>query len=71
VENRLMAMKKGFLKLPVTFDDQKTDLDSVSSALDTLMETALSTPGILDEYGVVEVGPLIVEPKKVIKRKRR
>lgn len=66
-----MAMKKGFLKLPVTFDDQKTDLDSVSSALDTLMETALSTPGILDEYGVVEVGPLIVEPKKVIKRKRR
>jgi hypothetical protein len=66
-----MAEKKGFLKLPVTFDDQKTDLDSVASALDTLMETALSTPGILDEYGVVEVGPLVVESRKASKRKRR
>lgn len=66
-----MAEKKAFLKLPVTFDDQRTDLDSVASALDTLMETALSTPGILDEYGVIEVGPLAVEARKKSKSKRR
>lgn len=65
-----MAHKTGFLKLPVTFDDQKTDLESLSSALDRLMETALSTPGILDEYGVIEVGPLVVS-RKTSKRKRR
>jgi len=65
-----MARKKKYLTLPVTFDADKTDLDSLASAIDQLMETALSTPGILDEYGVVEIGPLEVPTKKRKKKAR-
>lgn len=42
--------------IKVDYDDQHTDPDALGEALDRLMETALSTPGILDEYGHVEVG---------------
>jgi hypothetical protein len=42
----------------VDYDDRCTDPDALGEALDRLMETALSTPGILDEYGKVEVGRL-------------
>jgi hypothetical protein len=40
----------------VEFDDAVTDAESVATALDRLMETVLSTPGILEEYGDPEVG---------------
>jgi len=40
----------------VDYDDRRTDPDALGEALDRLMEMALSTPGILDDYGKVEVG---------------
>jgi hypothetical protein len=42
--------------IKVDYDDRSTDPDALGEALDRLMETALSTPGILDDYGQVEVG---------------
>jgi hypothetical protein len=42
---------KTTLCLEVEFDPAITDAESVSSALDALLENALSTPGILDEQG--------------------
>jgi hypothetical protein len=44
-------MTKVILKIEVKFDERITDVDSVCVAADTLLETALSTPGILDEHG--------------------
>jgi hypothetical protein len=40
----------------ITYDPRQTDEESLCTALDTLMTTALSTPGILDDYGPVDVG---------------
>jgi len=42
--------------IKVDYDDRCTDPDALGDALDRLMDTALSTPGILDDYGKVEVG---------------
>lgn len=39
------------LTVDVTYDPQVTDAESIASAADRLLETALSTPGILEEYG--------------------
>ena len=50
------------LKLDVEYDPAVTDADSLASALDTLMATALSTPGILDEYGNPRIGKFFVLP---------
>jgi hypothetical protein len=56
VEEVSMAkLKTVTMKLEVTYDPEITDPDSLASALDTLMETALSTPGILDEYGAPRI----------------
>jgi hypothetical protein len=53
-------MKKSVLmRVTVWFDDDFTDADSLSDALDTLLETSMSTPGILDDYGPVEVGAFV------------
>ena len=49
-------MKTVQMTVQVTFDEDKTDSESIASALDRLMETATSTPGVLDEYGKVSVG---------------
>lgn len=43
--------KTARLILEVEYDDRVTDDESLCSAFDTLLETAMSTPGILDEYG--------------------
>ena len=48
------------LTVKVTYDPKITDPESLASALDTLMETALSTPAILDEYGNPQVGEFLV-----------
>lgn len=49
-------MKKSVLmRVTVWFDDDFTDADSLSDVLDTLLETSMSTPGILDDYGPVEI----------------
>ena len=39
------------LYVDVTYDPATTDPDSLATALDRLLETALSTVGILSEYG--------------------
>lgn len=41
--------------LTVNYDPNLTDEDSVGAAVDYLLETALDTPGILDEYGDPDV----------------
>lgn len=39
------------LSVLVSYDPEITDPESLASACDSLLETALSTPGILSEYG--------------------
>jgi hypothetical protein len=39
------------LTIEVEYDDEITDPESLASAADILLETAVSTPGILDDYG--------------------
>ena len=58
-------MEQATLKLGVRFDPEKTDAESVAAAMDRLLETAMSTPGILDEYGEVRVDEFFVEPKTI------
>lgn len=49
------------LYLTIEFDDEKTDAESVATALDKIMDTSLSTFGILDEYGDPGIGKFFVE----------
>jgi hypothetical protein len=42
---------KAVLYIEVEFDENVTDADSVAVAADRLLETALSTPDVLDDYG--------------------
>lgn len=44
------------LTVAVNYDPELTDADSIAAALDTLMETALDTPDVLDEVGNPAVG---------------
>jgi hypothetical protein len=53
-------MRNAILKVVIEYDETQTDAESVATALDTLMTTALSTPGILDEYGHVDVGEFLI-----------
>lgn len=39
------------LMIEIAYDPQVTTPDELCNALDTLLETATSTPDILDEYG--------------------
>jgi len=52
----------GVLQIDVRFDPEITDLESLATAADNLLSTALSTPGILDEYGNPEFGEFLPEP---------
>ena len=54
-------MKTGRLRIDVVYDETKTDLDAIACAADTLLETALSTPGILDEYANPTFEPFYVQ----------
>lgn len=53
---------KSRLYVEIEFDDEITDAESMATALDQLMKTALSTPGILEEYGDPEIGEFFVLP---------
>lgn len=55
-----MSQQTCTLSLKVDFDDSQTDPESLASAMDTLMKTALSTAGILDEYGDPQIGGFMV-----------
>lgn len=55
-----MSRFKTRFYIDVEIDDSMTDAESVATALDRLMETALSTPGILEEYGDPKVGEFMI-----------
>lgn len=48
------------LELDVTYDARKTNPEAVADALDQLLETALSTEGVLDVLGEIDVGSFLV-----------
>jgi len=48
------------LTLEIEYDPALTDPEGLASALDRLLETALSTPGLLSEYGNPVVGEFLV-----------
>lgn len=52
--------------LDVTFDPEITDAEGLSDALATLLETAMSTPGILDECGNPTVGSFSFEQQSYL-----
>lgn len=54
-------MRKATLMIPVYYDGEKTDAEALACAFDTLIETAMSTPGILDEYANPTVGEFSLE----------
>jgi hypothetical protein len=53
-------MAKTTLTLDIEYDPELTHPDGLASAMDRLMETALSTPGIMEEYGDPRVGEFFV-----------
>jgi len=53
-------MKTAIVSFEVEYDEDQTDSDAVTCALEVVMETGLSTPGILEEYGPVKVGSFTV-----------
>ena len=53
---------KTTLTVEVEYDPAKTDPEGLACAMDRLLETALSTPDILSEYGNPTVGEFLVWP---------
>jgi hypothetical protein len=51
---------KATFTIDVEFDPNATDAESIASAADRLLKTALSTPGIMDEYANPQFGPFFV-----------
>jgi hypothetical protein len=49
--------KKATFTITVEYNPEYADEDSIGNAVDTLLETAMSTPGILDDLGNPEIGP--------------
>jgi len=58
-------MKTAKLFLYVEYDENTTDAESVARAMDILTETAMSTPGVLDEYGNPDIGEFLVEAEDI------
>lgn len=57
-------MAKTTLTVEVEYNDRVTDPEAIASAADRLMETVLSTPGIMEEYGDPRFGEfLVLSPK--------
>jgi hypothetical protein len=50
------------LTVEIDYDPAITDPDSLACAMDRLLETALSTPNIFDDYGNPKVGEFFVAP---------
>ncbi len=49
------------LSVEVEYDGEQTNAESVASAADTLLQTALSTPGVLNEYGNPQFGEFVIQ----------
>jgi len=47
--------------LAATFESGMTTPEALAETLDSLLQTALSTPGVLDEHGEVSVDAIIAE----------
>jgi hypothetical protein len=62
-----MAQTQTTFTLTVEHDDAH-DGDTIGSAVDTLLETALSTPGILDELGNPEIGQTGLELHELLRQ---
>ena len=56
---------KATLTIDIRFDPKVTDAESVASALDTLLSTAMSTPDVLDECGDPTVGAFFVSEEEI------
>ena len=54
-------MRISIMSLTVTYDENKADVDGLAQAMDTVLQTALSTPGLLSDFGNVEIGSLDVD----------
>lgn len=61
-------MRTCHLQLPVEYSVRETDPESIATAMDRLLKTALSTPGIVDDYGRVQIGEFTVLPDESIVR---
>lgn len=55
-------MAKATFTVEVEYDPEMTHPDGLATALDILLETALSTPGILEEHGDPQVGEFKIAP---------
>jgi len=53
-------MQNAFLQIPVEYDPQAADAEGIANAADILLETALSTPGVLDDYGNPRFGTFCI-----------
>ena len=51
---------KTTLTVEVEYDPAATDPEALACAMDRLLETALSTPGVFDDYGNPKVGEFFV-----------
>ena len=49
------------LSIEVEFDGNQTDAESLATAADTLLQTALSTAGVLNEFGTPQFGDFFIE----------
>ncbi len=58
-QHRKEGQQTATLTVDVDYNPAMTDPESLASAMDTLLETALSTPGILDDYGDPVVGEFV------------
>ena len=58
-------MEKTTLTVDVEYDPELTHPEGLASAMDRLLATALSTPGIMEEYGDPRVGEFFVVPATV------
>lgn len=72
----LKKLEKSRLWLDVEYSPEHTDPEGLAEALNRLLETALSTPGIMEDYGEPHFGlccVAAVDPssrsKKTIRRK--
>ena len=55
-------MAKTFLTIEVEYDEKATEPEAIATAADRLLETALSTPGVLDEHGDLRFGEFVAGP---------
>lgn len=56
----MAKLESATFEVTVRYNPKKTDPESLATALDRLMETATSIPGVLDDYGDPKVGVFFV-----------